>query len=175
MFLFISPGHKCITLYRLESESGLSVLGLELVFSAILGSLVQEDSSARLGLQQLRDRVLTLKNTEMLIQRGTRTPVVITAALFAIAKPRRPPACPSGDGRIKKRWCICVCTRTRWNSAQPEKKNEIWPFATTSVELESTVLSQSRRQVLYDLTQVEFRKHTQEGVRQRHQETESSL
>ena len=82
----------------------------------------------------------------MLIQRGTCTPIL---ALLTIAKVWKEPTYPSTDEWIKKMWCVCVYIYIMgYYSAI---KNEILPFATTWMELESIMLSEIRkRQIPYD-------------------------
>ena len=75
------------------------------------------------------------KDTKMLMQRGTCTPMFI-AALLTIAKLRKEPKCPSTDEWIKKVWYIYTM-----EYYLAIKKNEILPFATMWMELESTILS----------------------------------
>ena len=70
------------------------------------------------------------------MHRGTCTPMFI-AALSTIAKLWKEPKCPSTDEWIKKLWFIYtmeyyVATR----------KNEIWLFVATWMELESVMLSE---------------------------------
>ena len=70
------------------------------------------------------------------MHRGNCTPMFI-AALSTIAKLWKEPKCPSTDEWIKKLWFIYtieyyVATR----------KNEIWPFVATWMELESVMLSE---------------------------------
>ena len=63
---------------------------------------------------------------------------MFTAALTTIAKVRKEPKCPSVDERIKKMWY--VCTMEHYSAI---KENEILPFATTWMELEGIMLSES--------------------------------
>ena len=60
------------------------------------------------------------------------------ATLSTIAKVWKEPKCPSMDEWIKKMWHIYTM---EYYSAT--KKNEILPFATTWMELESIMLSES--------------------------------
>ena len=76
------------------------------------------------------------KDTEMLIGRGTCTPMFI-AMLSAIAKVWKEPRCPSMDEWIKRMWNIYTM---EYYSAI--KENEILPFATTWMELEGIMLSE---------------------------------
>ena len=59
--------------------------------------------------------------------------------------------------------CMCVCTHThthththtQWNITQPQKNNEIMPFAATGMDLEIIILnevSQTERQILCGIT-----------------------
>ena len=76
------------------------------------------------------------RDTGMLFQRGTCTPMFI-AVLSKIAKVWKEPKCPSMDEWIKKTWYVYSM---KYYSAI--KKNEILPFATTWMELESIMLSE---------------------------------
>ena len=60
------------------------------------------------------------------------------AALFTVAKLWKQPKCPSADEWIKKMWYVY----TQWNTTQPQKKNEILPFAATLMDLEGIMLSE---------------------------------
>ncbi|KAF0877499.1 LORF2 protein, partial [Crocuta crocuta] len=81
------------------------------------------------------------RSTKILIQRDTCNPMFIEA-LSTIAKLWKQPKCPSTDEWVKKMWCVaCVCVYTmEYYSAI--KKNEILPFVTTWMELESIMLSE---------------------------------
>ena len=59
------------------------------------------------------------------------------AALFTIAKTWKQPKCPSTEEWIKKMWYIHTM---EYYSAI--KKNEIMPFAATSMDLEIVILSE---------------------------------
>ena len=59
------------------------------------------------------------------------------AALFTIAKIWKQLKCSSMNEWIKKMWCIY--TMACYSAI---KKNEIWPFATTWMDLESIMLSE---------------------------------
>ena len=59
------------------------------------------------------------------------------AAVFTIAKIWKQTKCPSTEEWIKKMWYICTM---EYYSAI--KKNEILPFATTWMDLESIMLSE---------------------------------
>ena len=71
------------------------------------------------------------------VQRDTCTPMFITA-LSTIAKVWKEPKCPSMDEWIKKMWYIYTM-----EYYLAIKKNEILPFATTWMELEGIMLSES--------------------------------
>ena len=55
-----------------------------------------------------------LKDTNVMLQRGTCTRMII-AAMSTIAKLWKEPRCPSTDEWIKKKWCIYI----QWNTMQP--------------------------------------------------------
>ena len=76
------------------------------------------------------------RDTGVLFRRGTGIPVFI-AALSTIAKGWKEPKCPSMDEWIKKMWY--KNTMEYWSTI---KKNEIWPFAATWMELEGIMLSE---------------------------------
>ena len=76
------------------------------------------------------------KDIGMLIHRGTCTPTFI-AVLSTIAKLWKEPKCPSTDEWIKKMWFIYTM---EYYLAM--RKNEILPFATMWMELESIMLSE---------------------------------
>ena len=74
------------------------------------------------------------------------------AALFTIAKIWKQPV-SSTDQWIKKMWCIYIYNGILLS----HKKNEILPFATTWINLESVILSkmsERERQILYDITYI---------------------
>ena len=114
-------------------------------------------SSKKLKMELAHDPATALlsiypKDTKMLTQRGTCTPMFI-AALSTIAKVWKQPKCPSMDEWIKKMWyicvcvCVCVCTHTYIHTVEycsAIRKNEIVPFATTWMELEGIMLSEIR-------------------------------
>ena len=75
-------------------------------------------------------------NTGVLMHRGTCTPTFI-AALSTIAKLWKEPKCPSVDKWIKEMWFIYTM---EYYLAM--RKNEIWPFVATWMELESIMLSE---------------------------------
>ena len=74
--------------------------------------------------------------TGVLMHRATCTPMFI-AALSTIAKLWKEPKCPSTDEWIKKLWFIYTM---EYYVAM--RKNEIWPFVATWMELESVMLSE---------------------------------
>ena len=76
------------------------------------------------------------RDTGVLMHRGTCTPMFI-AALSTIAKLWKKPKCPSADEWIKKLWFIYTM---EYYVAM--RKNEIWPFVATWMELESVMLSE---------------------------------
>ena len=76
------------------------------------------------------------KDTGVLIHRGTYTPVFI-AALSTIAKLWKDPKCPSTDEWIKNLWFIYTM---EYYLAM--RKNEIWPFAATWMEVEGIMLNE---------------------------------
>ena len=75
-------------------------------------------------------------DTGVLTHSGSCTPVFI-AALSTIAKLWKEPKCPSIDEWIKKLWFIYTM---EYYLAM--RKNEIWPFVATWIELESVMLSE---------------------------------
>ena len=77
------------------------------------------------------------RDTGVLMHRGTFTPMFIIAALSTIAKLWKEPKCPSNDEWVKKLWFIYTM---EYYLAM--RKNEIWPFVATWMELESVVLSE---------------------------------
>ena len=80
------------------------------------------------------------KDTGALINRGTCT-LMFIAELSTIAKLWKEPKCPSTDEWIKKMWFIYTM---EYYLAM--RKNEIWPFVATWMELESIMLSEIVRQ-----------------------------
>ena len=76
------------------------------------------------------------RDTGVLMHRGTCTPM-FTAALSTIAKLWKKLKCPSTDKGIKKLWFIYTM---EYYVAM--RKNEIWPFVATWMELESVMLSE---------------------------------
>ena len=81
-----------------------------------------------------------------MIQKDTHTPLCI-AALFTMAQTRKQPKRPSTEEWIKKMWY-----RYTMEYYLAIKKNEIMPFPTTWMELESATLneiSQRRRNILW--------------------------
>ena len=76
------------------------------------------------------------RDTRVLMQRGTCTPM-FTAALSMVAKLWKETKCPPTDEWIKKLWFIYTM---EYYVAM--RKNEIWPFVATWMELESVMLSE---------------------------------
>ncbi len=76
------------------------------------------------------------RDTGVLMHRGTCTPKFI-AALSTIAKWWKEPKCPSTDEWIKKLWFMYIM-----EYYLAVRKNEIWPFAGTWMELEGIMLSE---------------------------------
>ncbi|KAF0882724.1 LORF2 protein, partial [Crocuta crocuta] len=72
----------------------------------------------------------------VLMHRGTCIPMFI-AALSTIAKTWKEPKCPSTDKWIKKMWFIYTV-----ECYMAMRKNEIWPFVATWMELEGVMLSE---------------------------------
>ena len=68
--------------------------------------------------------------------RGTCTPMLI-AALSTIAKLQKEPKCPSTDKWIKKMWF-----RYTMEYYMAVRKNELWPFVATWMEMEGIMLSE---------------------------------
>ena len=96
----------------------------------------------KLKIELLYNPAITLlgiypKDTKMLIQRGTRTPMFI-AALSTIAKVWKEPKCPYTDEWIKKMWHTMEYYLVI-------KQNEILPFATMRMEPEGIMLSDVSR------------------------------
>ncbi|KAF0873762.1 LORF2 protein, partial [Crocuta crocuta] len=75
------------------------------------------------------------RDTEMLMHRGTCTPMFV-AALSTIAKSWKEPKCPSTDKWIKM-WFIYIM-----GYYLAMRKNEIMPFAAMWMDLEGTMLSE---------------------------------
>ena len=63
------------------------------------------------------------------------------AVLFTIAKIWKPPKCPSTDEWIKM-WCIYITYIYIMEYYSATKKNEIFPFAATGMDLEDIMLSE---------------------------------
>ena len=76
------------------------------------------------------------KNPETPIQNNLCTPMLI-AAQFIVAKCWKQPKCPSANEWIQKLWYIYTM-----EFYAAERKNELIPFATAWMELESIVLSE---------------------------------
>ena len=76
------------------------------------------------------------KNAETPDQKNPCTPMFI-AAQFTIAKYWKQPKCPSANEWIKKRWYIYTM-----EFYTAERKEELIPFATAWMELESIMLSE---------------------------------
>ena len=76
------------------------------------------------------------------------------AALFTIAKTWKQPKHSSTDEWIKK---IQYIHTVEYYS--PIKKNEIMPCAATWMDLEIVMLSEVRRQILYDIAYMQSLKH----------------
>ena len=79
------------------------------------------------------------KNPETPIQKNLCTPMFIVAQ-FTIAKYWKQPKCPSGNEWIKKLWYICTM---EYYTA--ERKEELLPFVTAWMDLESITLSEIAR------------------------------
>ena len=79
---------------------------------------------------------LYLKSPETPIQKNLCTPMFI-AAQFTIAKCWKQPKCPSGNDWIKKLWYIYTM-----EFYAAERKEELLPFSTAWMELESIMLSE---------------------------------
>ena len=66
--------------------------------------------------------------------------------LFIIVKIWKQLNCPLMDGWMKKMWYTCTHTHTHTHTLTVEysaiEKNEIFPFATTCIELEGIMLSE---------------------------------
>ena len=75
------------------------------------------------------------RDTEVLMHRATCIPMFI--ALSTIAKLWKEPKCPSTDEWIKKLWFIYTM-----EYYLTMRKNEIWPFVATWMELENVMLSE---------------------------------
>ena len=95
------------------------------------------------------------KDTNVVIQRGTCTPMFI-AETSTIAKLWKEPRCPLTDEWVKKMWHIFTM---EYYSAI--KKNEILPFTMTWMELEDIMLSkisQRKTNTIWFHSYVEFKK-----------------
>ena len=71
---------------------------------------------------------------------------VFIAALFTIAKIWKQPKCPSINEWIKM-WCTHTHTHTHTGILLAHKKNEILPFATTWMDSEGIMLSESQTKI----------------------------
>ncbi|KAF0882619.1 LORF2 protein, partial [Crocuta crocuta] len=76
------------------------------------------------------------RDVGMLMHRGTWTPMFI-AALSTIAKTWKEPKYPSADEWIKKMWFIYMM-----DYYMAMRRNEIWPWVATWMELEGVMLSE---------------------------------
>ena len=76
------------------------------------------------------------RNPETPNQKNLCTPMFI-AAQFTIAKCWKQPKCPSANEWIKKLWYICTM-----EFYAAERKKELLPFATASMELGSIMLNE---------------------------------
>ncbi|KAF0883453.1 LORF2 protein, partial [Crocuta crocuta] len=74
------------------------------------------------------------RDTEVLMHRGTCTPM-FTAALSIAAKSWKEPKCPTTDKWIRKMWFIYTM-----EYYMAMRKNEIWPCVATWMELEGVML-----------------------------------
>ena len=79
------------------------------------------------------------RDSGVLMHRGTGTPMFITT-LSTTVKLWKEPKCPSTDEWIKKLWFIYTM---EYYVAM--RKNEIWPFVATWMELETVMLSEIRQ------------------------------
>ena len=77
------------------------------------------------------------------------------AALFTIAKTWKQPKCPSRDEWIKKMWYVYTI-----EYYSTRKKDEIWSFVTTWMDLEGIMLSEigKREKVKYRMISLINRK-----------------
>ena len=76
------------------------------------------------------------ENFKTFICKDTCTPM-FTAALSTVAKPWIQTKCPSADDWLEEMWC-----RHTVGHDSATRKDEILPFATTSMDLENIVLSE---------------------------------
>ncbi|KAF0876761.1 LORF2 protein, partial [Crocuta crocuta] len=74
--------------------------------------------------------------TGVLMHSATCTSMFI-AAISTIAKTWKEPKCPSSDEWFKKMWFIYTM-----ECYMAMRKNEIWPFVATCLELEGVMLSE---------------------------------
>ena len=78
-----------------------------------------------------------LKDTNVVIQRGTCTPMFI-AAMSTTTKLWKEPRCPLTDEWIKKMFVVYIYTMEYYSAT---KNNKILPFPMTWMELEGIMLS----------------------------------
>ena len=95
----------------------------------------------KLKIDLLYDLALALlgiypRDTRVLMHRGTCT-LMFIAALSTIVKLWKESKCPSTDECLKKLWFIYTM-----EYYMAMRKNEIWPFVATWMELESVMLSE---------------------------------
>ena len=107
--------------------------------AAILENSVDVPKKLKIGLPY--DPAIALlgiypKDKGVLIHRGTCTPMFI-AALSTIAKLWKESKCPSTNEWIKKLWYLF-----KMENYLTFRKNEMWPFVATWMDLESVVLSE---------------------------------
>lgn len=90
---------------------------------------------------------------------------MFTAAKFTAAKTWERPKCPSTDG------CVKMCLPIYNARLRSHRKNEIMLFAATRMGLEMIILSQSERQIPYDIT---YRWNRKYDTNERMYETEQN-
>ena len=64
------------------------------------------------------------------------------AALFILARTWKQPKCPSANEWTEYTHTHILTHISQWNTTQPEKKNKIFTFATTWIDLEDIMLSE---------------------------------